>query len=153
MSLTRSAVGHLDGIRRCPPNGWWITRAFAEYTGDEIKLPMSLRLFCLMAVRAFAASWPSLPLDKVLVFSATAGFRHDSITNGITAIQALGATNGFTVDDTEDATTFSDVNLAQYKAVIFLSTTGDVLTNAAQENALQNFIRAGGGWVGGGSGG
>src|ERR1044071_6437611 len=76
---------------------------------------------------------------KVLVFSATAGFRHDSITNGIAAIQSLGSTNGFTVDATEDPTAFSDANLAQYKAVIFLNTTGDVLTNAAQQNALQNF--------------
>src|SRR5437762_7727883 len=85
---------------------------------------------------------------KVLVFSATAGFRHDSIPNGIAAIQALGSTNGFAVDATEDATAFSDANLAQYKAVIFLNTTGTVLTNTAQETALQNFIRAGGGWVG-----
>src|SRR6266404_8092963 len=85
---------------------------------------------------------------KVLVFSKTAGFRHDSITNGIATIRTLGTNNGFTVDATEDATAFSDVNLAQYKAVIFLNTTGDVLTNTAQESALQNFIRAGGGWVG-----
>ena len=34
----------------------------------------------------------------------TAGFRHDSIPQGIAAIQALGAANGFTVDATEDAT-------------------------------------------------
>src|SRR5262249_35913879 len=81
-------------------------------------------------------------------FSATAGFRHDSITNGIAAIQALGSTNGFTADATENPTAFSDANLAQYRAVIFLNTTGDVLTNAAQETALQNFIGAGGGWVG-----
>src|SRR5215831_11798178 len=72
---------------------------------------------------------------KVLLFSATAGYRHASITNGIAAIQALGSTNGFAVDATEDATTFSDANLAQYKAIIFLSTTGDVLTNNAQQTA------------------
>ena len=94
------------------------------------------------AVEAGAAPY------KVLVFSATAGFRHPSITNGIAAIQALGATNNFTVDATEDATWFTDANLAQYKAVIFLCTTGDVLTNATQEAALQHFIEAGGGWVG-----
>src|SRR5205823_286640 len=85
---------------------------------------------------------------KVLVFSATAGFRHPSITNGLAAIQALGSTNGFTVDATENPTAFYDANLAQYRAIIFLSTTGDVLTNAAQETALQNFIRGSGGWVG-----
>ena len=36
---------------------------------------------------------------SVLVFSKTAGFRHDSIPAGIAAIQQLGAANGFTVDD------------------------------------------------------
>src|SRR4051794_11839934 len=71
------------------------------------------------------------PPYKVLVFSATAGFRHDSIPDGIVAIRTLGSNNNFSVDATEDATLFTDANLAQYKAVIFLSTTGDVLTNAA----------------------
>src|SRR3954454_22503801 len=42
------------------------------------------------------------PFD-VLVFSKTAGFRHDAIPAGVTAIQQLGAANGFTVDTTEDA--------------------------------------------------
>src|SRR6476660_9192519 len=98
------------------------------------------RIAWLASVLLFAIPWEShaAPSYKVLVFSATAGFRHDSITNGITAIQALGSTNGFTVDATEDATAFSDANLAQYKAVIFLNTTGDVLTNAPQQTALQS---------------
>ena len=64
---------------------------------------------------------------SVLVFSKTAGFRHDSIPAGIAAIQQLGADNGFTVDATEDAAAFTDANLAQYAAVVWLSTTGDVL--------------------------
>src|SRR6266436_5455384 len=88
------------------------------------------------------------PAFKALVFSATAGFRHDSIPNGIALIQALAATNNFAVDATEDATLFTDANLAQYKVVIFLNTTGDVLTNAQQQGALQHFLEAGGGWVG-----
>src|SRR5436190_4066603 len=62
---------------------------------------------------------------KVLVFSATAGFRHDSIPDGIAVIRTLGSTNNFSVDATEDATAFTEANLAQYKAVIFLCTTGD----------------------------
>jgi cytochrome c len=85
---------------------------------------------------------------KVLVFSYTAGFRHDSITNGLVTIQLLGSTNNFTVDATEDPTLFTESNLAQYKAIIFLSTTGDVLTNAQQQTALQHYIQAGGGFVG-----
>src|SRR2546425_1866178 len=60
----------------------------------------------------------------------------------------LAATNNFSVDTTEDANQFTDTNLAQYKAIIFLSTTGDVLTNAQQQAALQHYIEVGGGYVG-----
>src|SRR5271168_5082720 len=49
------------------------------------------------------------PRFNVLVFSKTTGFRHDSIPQGITAIEALGAEHGFAVDSTEDAARFSDV--------------------------------------------
>ncbi|MEU0546642.1 ThuA domain-containing protein [Micromonospora sp. NPDC005979] len=83
----------------------------------------------------------------VLVFSKTAGFRHGSITPGITAIQQLGAANGFTVEATEDAGQFTDANLARFAAVIWLSTTGDVL-NATQQASFERYITAGGGYVG-----
>ena len=83
----------------------------------------------------------------VLVFSKTAGFRHDSIDEGVAAIQALGAANDFSVTHTEDAAQFTDANLAQYEAVVFLNTTGDVL-NDTQQTAFENYIHAGGGYAG-----
>src|SRR5918999_4626256 len=94
-----------------------------------------------------AAPAPAAPLERVLVFSETAAFRHDSIPAGITAINELGAANGFAVDATEDSTAFNDANLAQYDAVVFLSTTGDVLTDEEQA-AFERFIQAGNGYVG-----
>jgi type 1 glutamine amidotransferase len=84
---------------------------------------------------------------KVLVFSRTAGFRHLSIPNGIAAIRQLATQNDFEVVATENAAAFADTNLAQFAAVIFLSTTGDVL-DAAQQSAFERYIRAGGGYVG-----
>ncbi|MET9556992.1 ThuA domain-containing protein [Streptomyces sp. NPDC006645] len=87
------------------------------------------------------------PLTKVLVFSKTAGFRHSAIPAGIAAVQRLGAANGFTVTATEDAGAFTAGNLAQYQAVIWLSTTGDVL-NAAQQSAFESYVANGGGYVG-----
>ncbi|MGW5263471.1 ThuA domain-containing protein [Microbispora sp. NPDC004025] len=93
-----------------------------------------------------AAQAADAPYD-VLVFSKTAGFRHDSIPNGIQAIRDLGAANNFTVTATEDANAFTTANLAQYEAVVFLSTTGDVL-NATQQTAFESYIRGGGGYVG-----
>ena len=83
----------------------------------------------------------------VLVFSRTAAFRHDSIAAGISAIQQLGSTNNFTVTATEDPAQFTDVNLAQYEAVVFLLTTGDVLNNT-QQGAFERYIAAGHGYVG-----
>jgi len=87
------------------------------------------------------------PTFATLVFSRTQGFRHDSIPAGIEAIRQQGNARGFSVDATEDAGAFSDDALARYKAVVFLSTTGDVL-NAAQQAAFERFIRRGGGFVG-----
>jgi type 1 glutamine amidotransferase len=87
------------------------------------------------------------PAYKILVFSRTAGFRHSSIDEGVAALQALGAANNFTVDATEDPQAFTSANLGQYKAVVFLSTTGDVLGDA-QQTAFEQYINAGGGYVG-----
>ncbi|MGV9428258.1 ThuA domain-containing protein [Streptomyces sp. NPDC003656] len=89
------------------------------------------------------------PVDsgRVLVFSKTAGFRHDSIPDGIAAVRQLGDTDGFTVDATEDAGAFTARNLRRYDAVVFLSTTGDVL-NPAQQRAFEGYIHQGGGYVG-----
>lgn len=84
---------------------------------------------------------------RLLVFTKTAGYRHASIPNGIAAIQQLGATNGFDVDTTENAAVFNEDSLKKYAAVVFLSTTGDVL-NSRQEAAFERYIQAGGGFVG-----
>ncbi|HKG90616.1 MAG TPA: ThuA domain-containing protein, partial [Gemmatimonadaceae bacterium] len=83
----------------------------------------------------------------VLVFSKTAGYRHTSIEAGIAAVRKLGQESGFAVEATEDATAFNDSNLRRYRAVVFLSTTGDVLS-PAQEYAFERYIQAGGGYVG-----
>ena len=84
---------------------------------------------------------------RVLVFSKTAGFVHSSIPNGIAAIQKLGAENGFAVDTTTNSAFFTEDSLAKYAAVIFLSTTGDVL-NHRQEVAFERYIQSGGGFAG-----
>lgn len=87
---------------------------------------------------------------KVLVFSKTTTFYHESIPDGIAAIQALGSRNGFDVDTTKDAAAFTDENLKQYAAVIFLSTADEsnTLLNEAQKTAFMRFIQSGKGYVG-----
>ena len=84
---------------------------------------------------------------RALIFSKTVEFRHASIPAGIAAIEDLALLHGFTVDKTEDGSRFNASSLAQYDVVIFLNTTGDVLTTA-QEEAFMAYIQSGGGYVG-----
>jgi cytochrome c len=87
------------------------------------------------------------PRFAVLVFSKTSAFRHDSIPQGIAAVKALGTAHGFSVEATEDAGRFTDAELARYKVVVFLNTTGDILDDP-QKAAFERYIRSGGGFVG-----
>ncbi len=84
---------------------------------------------------------------RVLLFSHTAGFRHESIPAARAAIVALGAKRGFQVDTTEDVRYLTEDSLRHYSAVIFLHTTGELLDQPARVD-LQRFIPAGGGFVG-----
>ncbi len=84
---------------------------------------------------------------KILVFSSTNGYRHSAIPNGKAAIEKLGKENGFDVDATEDSLVFTEDNLKKYAAVVFLNTTGNILSYK-QEAAFERFIQAGGGFVG-----
>ncbi|WP_431935399.1 ThuA domain-containing protein [Micromonospora sp. RP3T] len=107
-------------------------------------------LVAVTAVAATVAGTPASAADApydVLVFSKTAGFRHDSIAVGTQTVRDLGAANNFTVTATEDAAQFTTANLARFEAVIFLNTTGDVL-NATQQAAFESYIGGGGGYVG-----
>ena len=78
---------------------------------------------------------------RILLFSKTASFRHDSIPNAIACVKELLA-DRYDIDATEDATVFTAENLARYRAVVFLSTTGDIL-NDAQQAAFEGFIHNG----------
>jgi cytochrome c len=84
---------------------------------------------------------------RILVFSKTAAFRHDSIPAGIRAIRELAGARRIRVDATENGAAFTTRNLRRYRAVVFLSTTGDVLTRA-QQQAFQRYVRGGGGFAG-----
>lgn len=84
---------------------------------------------------------------RILVFSRTLGFHHASIPTGIAAIQKIGKDNNLEVDTTTDANYFNAKQLNKYAAVVFLSTTGNVL-NDEQQAAFEQYIKAGGGFVG-----
>lgn len=89
----------------------------------------------------------SLLPARILVFSRTTGYRHESIEDGLAALRELGADAGIEVEATEDHTVFRDDHLQGFGALVWLSTSGDVLDDEGRE-AMRRFVTAGGGYVG-----
>lgn len=94
---------------------------------------------------------------NILVFSATAGYRHGNIEYGIQQLQGLtdriaaetGA-DSVTIDTIpQDASAFPSnaTELGKYDTIIWFNTTGDVL-DADQQTAFEEYIRNGGGYAG-----
>ncbi|MFI9767843.1 ThuA domain-containing protein [Streptomyces sp. NPDC052415] len=80
---------------------------------------------------------------RLLVFTRTTDYRHDSIPAAVAALRTLG---DFTVDHSEDPAALT-APLEPYAAVVFLSTSGEVLTPAGRQR-LAGYVEAGGGFVG-----
>ncbi|MGI8922912.1 MAG: ThuA domain-containing protein [Fimbriimonadales bacterium] len=97
-------------------------------------------------VAAFALA-PQPAATSILVFTKTAGFRHDSIPAARHALREIGRERKWFVTTTEDATWFDGNHLKNFDAIVFLLTTGDVL-NTDQEAAMKAFVNSGGGFVG-----
>ncbi len=85
--------------------------------------------------------------DFVLVFTKTAEYRHSSITAGVKVLRELGRQNNFIVIRTESSEDFTERNLKNYRLVVFMSTTGDVL-DANEQRAFENYIKSGGSYLG-----
>lgn len=103
-------------------------------------------LICLLTLLSFSGT-VNAQSRKILVFAKTAGFHHESIAVGLPALQKMGAEHGFGVDTTRNSAVFTPENLKKYAAVVFLNTTGDVLDDV-QQKAFEQYIKAGGGYVG-----
>ncbi|MFQ3677805.1 MAG: ThuA domain-containing protein [Fimbriimonadaceae bacterium] len=99
------------------------------------------------AVAALAIGSQSAEPLTVLVFTKTAGFRHDSIAAGVESFRRMASERGMRVEFTEDAGAFRADVLRRFRVVVFLNTSGDVL-GPAQQSAFETWFRAGRGFVG-----
>lgn len=110
---------------------------------------MGILAFCftLWSLSLVHAQSTVLKGKKILVFSSTKGYRHGSIGAGKKFFLQLAQQKGFQADTTEDAGKFNEANLKQYRVVVFLNTTGNVL-NDQQQNAMERYIQAGGAYFG-----
>lgn len=102
-----------------------------------------ISLLCVLSYMVLSFSQK----DRVLVFTKTVGFRHESIETGVQAIKKLGEDNGFEVVHSEDSKMFNQNQLKDFDLVLFLNTTGDIL-NSEQETSFKNYINHGGAFMG-----
>ncbi|MCG2462161.1 ThuA domain-containing protein [Flavobacteriaceae bacterium F89] len=123
-----------------------ISTCIKQY-GDRPQSMASIVKFLLAVLLLSFAIACSKKEKRILVFSKTEGYRHASIGPGIQALKKLGAENGFKVTATEDTGYIKEDSLRQYAAVLFLSTSGNIL-NDVQQADLERYIQAGGGFVG-----
>ena len=84
---------------------------------------------------------------RLLIFSKTEGYRHKSIPKGVEALKNLGMEQQWKMHHTEKAGFFHEDSLSGFDAIIFLSSTGDIL-NSSQQQQLVRFMGSGGGVVG-----
>ncbi|KAH6612095.1 Crp/FNR family transcriptional regulator [Boeremia exigua] len=102
----------------------------------------------LAAFAVAAAQSTSLNSDRsLLLFSKTAGYRHESIPDAIELVTSIANENGWSVTATEDSSIFTSEGLSSYSSLVFLHTTGDLLVSHEYE-ALHEYLLNGGSWLG-----
>ncbi len=86
---------------------------------------------------------------KVLVYTRNGeGYVHENIPASVEALKGLGRDNDFDVTATDDAGVFSAEGLAEYDVLVLSNTNNRIFDTPAQREALQAYIRSGGGLVG-----
>lgn len=91
---------------------------------------------------------PTSPV-RVLMLTATRGFRHDSIPTAIEVTKGLAASSrSFIVDATEDVSSISAGSLAAYDVLFFALTTGELEFSVDQKSAIVTFVSQGKGFIG-----
>ena len=99
------------------------------------------KLLVLSTVALLGAGVAHAEQFTVALFTKAAGWHHESIPAAVAGIRQLGQLHDFGVFWTEDAgRVMNDAELAHYRAVIFLLTTGNIL-NAEQKAAVERYIR------------
>lgn len=106
-----------------------------------------LTSFMLGCAESHSSAQDGQKQSAILIFSKTEGFRHASIETGVQAIKELAKQKNIKAVHSEDAGYFQPDSLNSFDAVVFLSTTGNIL-NDQQQQAFKQFIQDGGGFVG-----
>jgi len=76
------------------------------------------------------------------------GYVHENIPASIEMIKRLGERAHFKVEVSDDPELFTDESLKRFSVLVFANSNNEAFTTQQQREALQRYIRGGGGWVG-----
>lgn len=118
---------------------------------DELKiLVMNIKTYLCLALLLLLYN-PTFAQEKkqfnILLVTKTAGWHHESINEGVAGIRKLAEQNYFNVQWHQDGVAITSAYLQKFQALVFLNTTGDIF-NANEQTAIEQFIKAGNGFVG-----
>ena len=99
-------------------------------------------LFFLMSTKLIAQKQ-----FKALLITETAGWHHESISNGIFALNELAEVHNFELIRQQNAVKITEESLKNIDVVIFLSTTANIFEEDEQK-AFEKYIQSGKGYVG-----
>lgn len=103
----------------------------------------------LISALLLISTWISAQTFKILHYTETSGFDHQTRQNSLGMFQDLGNQNGFTVNDDQTGAAFNSVqNLQQYAVVVFSNTSGDQILDSTQRANFEAYINSGGSFVG-----
>ncbi|WWC91703.1 uncharacterized protein L201_006649 [Kwoniella dendrophila CBS 6074] len=113
-----------------------------------IYLLLTRRTTASSSIQSFPAYLPnSINTPKILVYTYTDGFRHDSIPTAIEVLSREKVNWGLDFDFTENKTLFNEEYLKEYDALMFISVTGEAFGREG-EKAFQKYLQSGGNFIG-----
>lgn len=116
--------------------------ALQIHTGDTMKIRFK-------DIEILDLSTPPKPDLNILLFSKTAGYKHDSIVWVEEAMRRLAVENNWDLQVERDAHWFTPEGLAQFDVIIWNNNCADdLLLTGDQMTAFEQYIETGGGYVG-----
>lgn len=96
--------------------------------------------------RLYAAEPPL----RVLGFQANNGYEHASMPEAKALLERLGEKNGWEVVSSRDSSSLTELDLTSFDVVVFNNNCGNKgpVMKPAEQAALQNYVRNGGGFLG-----
>src|SRR5690606_19979799 len=104
-------------------------------------------ILCILTLYSCTEEVKKNGQKKVLVFTKTEAYRHESIAAGVQTITDIAHKLGFETIHTESSAIFNPTQLSQVAAIVFLNTTGNILEEK-QRKALTEYMIMGGSFMG-----